>query len=173
MAQVKKISVAKLFGKVKLSELMVAPNQTMVVMKVLGIAVATQTGESDYGNWTALQGQFEAVNPATGEVQESATLFLPDVALIPIKVALATPGNKGVQFAIEVSVTYVAEREGAKAGGSPYEYSFKHLIKLDESDPIAQLKAKMAHAALPAPDAEPKPDAPVNESKRPNGTKSK
>ena len=82
--QIKKISTAKVFGPVKLSELIKAPGQRMDLWAVMGMAVGTKEGESDYGNYTALEGTFEATNCKTGEVFRSATCFLPDVALIPI-----------------------------------------------------------------------------------------
>jgi hypothetical protein len=156
MKQVKKLSVATVYGKIKLSELMT--KKEMIVMRVIGSAVAVKKGISSFGEWTALQGKFRASNPSTGEVQESATLFLPDVALIPVQVALSA-GAQAVEFAIDVSVKYVAEEEGHKPGGSPYEYSFASLIEPSDDDPIARLEAKLK-AALPAPTETPPVQAP-------------
>lgn len=147
MAQIKKLSVAKVFGKVILSKLIAAPNQRIHVMDVIGLAVGTKAGDSDYGDWTALQGKFRATNAETGEVFESATLFLPDVALIPIQVALSQ--GSAVSFAISLYVDYVAERVGAKAGGSPFEYSWEPLLDEDaESDPLARIEAAIAAKRL-------------------------
>ncbi len=149
--QIKKISVAKVFGNIVLSKLIKATDQRMRVMDVIGMAVGTKIGESDYGEWSALQGTFEARNPVSGELFKSVTCFLPDVALIPIQVGLAQAGARGVSFAIGIDVVYVAEREGAKAGGSPYEYAFVELLApTEEEDPIARIKARML-AALEAP----------------------
>lgn len=156
MANIKKISVATVYGKIKLAELMKAPEQTLPIMRVLGSAVGTKTGDSQYGPWTALQGMFEATNLDTGEKVRASQLFLPDVALTPILVQLMQPGVQGVEFAIDVSAKYV---EDAKPGGSPYEYTFDTVLQADESDPIKRLNDKITALALPAPGAKSDPDA--------------
>lgn len=151
MAQVKKLSVATVFGKIKLSELMAAKDKTLPVMRVFGIATGTKSGTTNFGDYTALQGQFRAVHPVTGETHDAATLFLPDIALLPITAALAS-GAQGVEFAIVVSAVYVAEKEGFKAGGSPYEYTFENLLPMGGDDPLARLQGKLQALAAPAAD---------------------
>lgn len=158
MANVKKLSVATVFGKIKLSELI--EKKTMQIMRVMGTAVAHREGLSQHGTYTELRGAFQATNLVTGEVSRAAILFLPDVALIPILTALAAPGANGVEFAIDIGVTYVAEKEGYKVGGSPYEYSFEHVLEMGNDDPVARVAAKIAAqelARLPAPTPEPEP----------------
>lgn len=156
MAQVKKISVATVFGKVDLEALIKAPNQEISVMRVLGRAVGVKSGMSSYGEWKALQGQFQAVHSSTGEISEAAVLFLPDVAMTPLLVALSAPESRGVEFALELSVKYV---KNGKPGGVPYEYTWKPLLPPDASDPIARLNARLIEVgALPAPDADAKPE---------------
>ena len=141
MAQVKKISVATVYGKIDLKTLI--EKSSMPIMTVIGLAIGTRVGQSAYGDWTALVGQFQAANAETGEVMDAAQLFLPDVALLPIQTALARPECKGVEFAIQVSVHYAAD---AKPGGSPYEYSFEPLLPPDENDPISRMKVRLATA---------------------------
>lgn len=142
MAQVKKLSVATVFGKIDLKKLIAADEkgETVPVMRVMGSAIGTKTGDSNFGPWTALQGQFKAINLDTGETSEAATLFLPDVALTPILVGLAAPGARGVQFAIDIHAKYAAD---AKPGGVPYEYTFVPLLPAEDTDPIKQLELRL------------------------------
>lgn len=144
----KKISVATVFGKVDLKELLKAPGETIKAMRVLGLAISSKTGMSSYGEWTALLGQFQATNLATGEVFSGSTLFLPEVALTPILVALSSANARGVEFAIDVHVKYVND---AKPGGSPYEYTFVPLLAPDANDPVSRLAAKVAALRIEGP----------------------
>ena len=149
MAQVKKLSVATVYGKIKLSELMDPKNKDgFPVMKVYGSAVSIKKGMSSFGEWEALQGRFKAVNPATGEISEAATLFLPTVALVPIHVALNAPDARGVEFAIVVRVKFSEESQ------TKYEYSWEPLLPPSEDDPIQRLEKKMLALAGPKAPAE-------------------
>lgn len=153
MAQVKKLSVATVFGGIQRDTLKrILDGERIKVMMVYGMAVGVKTGQSTYGDWTALVGQFKAIHPETGEVSEAATLFLPDVALIPIQVQLAANNNQAVSFAMEV---YASAAVNPKPGGSPYEYSFEHVLPPAEDDPVRRLELRMAEAGvlkLAAPD---------------------
>lgn len=170
MAQVKKISVATIYGKLVPSAFLKAPNKTIQIMDVIGVAVGLDKGLSSFGEWEALKGDFSArslkgdENGVLPEAVRASTCFLPDIALDAIKVAMASTENKGVEFAMRISAVYVAEREGYKAGGSVYEYSFEHLLTPSaDSDPIARLQSKLAAQAkaleAPAPAAEPEKKA--------------
>ena len=158
MAQTKKLSVATVYGKIDPKEVLNA-KEPIKVMRVMGQAVGTKAGTSSYGDWTSLVGQFKAVNPDTGKAFEASTLFLPEVALLPIQVALAQGDARGVTFAIDL---YVKEAASRKPGGSVYEYSFEHVLPPVDSDPIAQLEARIAEATAKAlPDESGKGDAPA------------
>ena len=168
MSQVKKISVAGVYGKIKLTDLIA--KKSFDVMQVVGCAVGKRTGVTSFGEFTALQGTFAATHPETGEVSQAAVLYIPDVALLPILTALASPDAKGVDFAIMVSVKYVADDAGYKTGGSVYEYTFRHLLDMGSDDPIARINAKIAAQtaakALPAPVPEAKQEvAPAKKGK--------
>lgn len=145
MAQVKKLSVATVYGKIKLSDLMDPKNKDgFPVMKVYGSAVSVKKGLSSFGEWEALQGRFKAINPSTGEISEAPTLFLPGVALVPIQVALSAPDSRGVEFAIELRVKFSEESQ------TKYEYSWVPLLPAGADDPIARIEAKMLALAAPA-----------------------
>ena len=147
MANTKKLSVATVYGAIDLKKLIGAPDSTLKIMRVIGLAVGVKQGTSPYGEWTALMGQFEATNSETGESFSAATLFLPDVALIPIQIALSQESTKGVEFAIEISAKY---SNNSKPGGSAYEYVFDALLPPDQNDPISRMKARLFALAAPA-----------------------
>jgi hypothetical protein len=144
----KKLSVAKVFGKITAVKVAQAENQVLKIMRVFGSATGKKTGVSDFGEWVALTGQFRAINPATGETFDSATLFLPDVALDLI-VAQLDGGAQAVDFAFDISA--VAD-ESVAVG---YSYRASPLIEAEAESPLARLEAKLASVpALAAPKAE-------------------
>ena len=164
MAQSKKISVATVYGKIKLSELMV--KKTIPLMEVFGVAVKVVTGISNFGEWSALQGKFEARNMETGEIHQAPQVFLPNVALLPIQVALAQ--GSAVSFAIRLSAKYVAEDAGHKAGGAPYEYTFDSMVPPAADDPLEQMRTRLLALAAPkteAPTGDGKPEVPAKKNK--------
>jgi hypothetical protein len=170
MTQVKKISVATIYGKLTPSGFLKALNQTINIMDVIGVAVGLDKGLSSFGEWEALKGDFSArslkadEHGVLPEPVRASTCFLPDIALDAIKVALAAPDAKGIEFAMRIKAIYVAEREGFKAGGSVYEYTFEHLLTPSaDSDPIARIDAKLAAQAKAL--AAPKESAPIEEKK--------
>ena len=143
MANVKKLSVSTIHGKIDLKKVLNS-DKAVPIMRVIGQAVSSKRGESAYGPWTALLGQFRATNLADGEQSDGAVLHLPDVAMTPILVALA---SGPVTFAIELQVQ---KSTSGKAGGSPYEYAFTHLLPPSDNDPLAMLEKQLL--ALAAPD---------------------
>ena len=146
MAQVKKLSIKTVVGGVDPREVLKA-DKPISLMKVWGTAVGTKTGEAQYGQWTALVGSFEASNSETGEVSAASQLFLPDVALLPIQVALSAPDARGVNFAIEL---FVRPAVDGKPGGSVFEYTFEPLMPAAANDPMAALRAIAMGTTAPA-----------------------
>lgn len=144
MAQTKKLSVATVCGKVDAKKVLNSATP-IKLMRVIGQAVGTKTGTSNFGEWVSLVGQFKATNIKTGEISEASTLFLPDVALLPLQVALAQGDTRGVAFAIDL---YVKQSTNSKPGGSVYEYSFENVLPPADNDPIAALEAKINALAL-------------------------
>lgn len=143
MPQVKKLSVATVYGKIDLKELLNA-DKPVRVMRVLGQAVSSKSGESAYGRWTALLGRFKATNMDTGEVSEAAQLFLPEVALIPLQVAMSAGP---VTFAIDL---YVKPSTNTKPGGSAYEYTWEPVLQTTDADPLRQMEEQILALEAPA-----------------------
>lgn len=145
----KKLSVAKVFGKVNAAVIAKAADGVLNIMRVMGSAIGIKDGVSDYGEWTSLVGQFRAVNLQTGETYDSANLFLPDVAGELI-IAQLKGGATAVDFAFDISAVL---DETSQIG---YTYRATPLVAAEEESPITRLEKKLAHLALPAP-AEEKP----------------
>lgn len=145
----KKISIAKVFGKISGALIAKTGGDTIHVMRVLGSATGIKEGTSDYGDWKALFGQFRATNPETGEQTDAATCFMPDVALDMVAAALAQ-GATAVDFAFDV---FAVLDDTAQCG---YTYRVTPLLQAAEDSPINRIEAKMAALALPAPKDEKK-----------------
>lgn len=142
----KKISVAKVFGKINAAIIAKTGGDTIHVMRVLGSASGIKTGTSDYGDWKALTGQFRATNPETGEQIDAASCFMPDVALDMVAAALDS-GATAIDFAFDV---FAVLDESSSVG---YTYRATPLLQAAEDSPIARIEAKM-QALLPAPAAD-------------------
>lgn len=149
MPQVKKLSVATVYGKIDAKKVLTA-DAPIDLMTVYGVAVGTKSGTSNYGDWTALVGEFEAVNAETGEVSQANQLFLPEIALIPLRVALERA--QSVRFAIKLQARAATN---SKPGGVPYEYTFDSVLPPAEDDPMQALREQVKALALPAPTASP------------------
>jgi hypothetical protein len=148
-ALTKKISTAKIYGKINVRKLP-EDGSVLNLYTVIGVAIGTKSGTSDFGDWTSLVGQFEATNMETGERLSSANCFLPDVAQGLVEAQLAQEGTQQVQFAFVI---------GAKADeGSPvgYSYTAQPVLAPDAKDPLAELRGSVNALALEAPKAKAK-----------------
>lgn len=156
---VKKLSVGKLIGKAFRDEL-TAENPRIELGRMAGIARGTKTGESQFGPWTALTGDFMFI-PSTGANKDkrfrSGVCFLPDVALELVLPVLASGDIAGV----EVAFAIIAVKDADSTTG--YVYSAEFLTEPAANDPLTDLVAK----ALPAPEASTEGDAPAGDA--PNG----
>ena len=139
----KKISTAKIYGKVNVRKL---PEDGTVLnlYSIIGVAIGTKTGTSDYGDWTSLVGQFEATNLETGERMASANAFLPDVAQGLIEAQLTNPDTKQVQFAFVIGARV---DEGSPVG---YSYTAQPVLAPDAKDPLEDLRSSVLALAAPA-----------------------
>ena len=140
---IRKISAKTVCGKVE------KPEKNTPLFIVGGIANKVKTGDSTYGTWTALVGQFEATNIETGEVFVGPQCFLPEPMNGMIAASLEMLDDEGkrvnnsVQFAVEVGVKKSDNTVG-------YEYTAKEIMKSDSADPLAAIRETITKA-LPAP----------------------
>lgn len=137
---------------------------------LIGRAGNIREGESGFGPWVSLKGQFEATRIFDGSNKPfiSAECFIPG----PAGDLLVAEVRKFVTEAVEVTAeqfkksgrTYRTTGEfvemaliiGAKiaerAGGAGYEFTVRPVIAVQTADPLAALRQKMKGVlALPAP----------------------
>ena len=142
---VNKVSIASVVGKIG------KPEAPQALMRVLGLATTYETGETQYGEFIAFKGSFEATNLMTGEVFRAGKCFLPDVAANLMSAQLAASsgetGFKGVQFAFEIGYKPSDTLIG-------YEYTVTPLIEIDAADPLTALRDQLG--ALPQLENKPK-----------------
>ena len=138
-----------LLGNVKTIAKDLKDGETVWIADVVGIGRGVKTGMSNFGDWTAIMGNFVArplVGENFGKQYRTGQLFLPDVAnnlVIPV-----IEGNKGdVQFAFKIGIT---QDDDAAPG---YIYTAEYLMEPEENDPLEML-IKSAMPALPAPKPE-------------------
>lgn len=148
MNYVKKLSVKTVCGKPTF-EKDAKDGASVSLMQVFGQAQGVKAGTSNFGEWEALTGNFEAVNLETGEAYRAATLFLPDLAHEPLVMAMKANPDTPIDFAIEIT----AAKDSTVAVG--YVYGMKTLIEAETADPLKVLREK-AQKQLAAP-AEEKP----------------
>lgn len=140
MKLLKKITTKALCGKIK------APAEgagTVWLYTVYGIAHGVKTGESTYGLWEAVTGQFEAVTE-DGEAFASPVCFLPE----PMQGVISAGVRNG--DAVEFSVRIGVEESDTQTG---YEYVCAPKVEPAESDTLENLR----RLSLPAPEPEQQP----------------
>lgn len=104
---------------------------------IFGIATGTKVKTDTKGDsFEAIEGNFEAVNLATGAVYRSGLLFLPGGIHETVTKQLQEPG-RSVQFALEISAIPASNPIG-------YSYSAKSLIKEEGADPLAAMRLALA-----------------------------
>lgn len=142
------------------------PAQASDLFTIYGKATGVKTGESTYGPWAAILGQFEAVKADTGEVYFSTVAILPE----PMNSAIVDRVKSGkdgeeVRFAFVIGIKPADTATG-------YEYTTKPLQEPTADDGLNDLRAlAQKHVpALPAPTAADK-DADKPASKPASGKK--
>lgn len=119
-----------------------AIGETVWIAQVVGIARGTKSGVSNYGDWTALMGEFIAVplvGDKAGQRFRTGQMFLPDVVMNMVSSALG--GNTGVDFAFKIGIV-AADTEGENPSATGYEYTADFLIAPETSDPLQALADK-------------------------------
>ncbi|MGE0294700.1 MAG: hypothetical protein AB7P97_20305 [Hyphomonadaceae bacterium] len=112
------------------------------LFKVFGVANGTKSGNTTYGDWTALTGTFEAVREHDGKRFVSGVCFLPNPAgemlIGALKAQQETDKDSSIRFALAVSVKPVEKRDGSDG----YEFSAHPIVAPTGADPLADLRAK-------------------------------
>lgn len=124
------------------------------LLKVAGVTVACQVGQTDKGEFIRLKGEFVAVSQITGEQFTSAECILPTFLGTTLQSALAQSDQ--VEFALSIGA-----RKSAKSV-TGYEFIARPLIKAEPNARMAKLLAvagmdKPLELAAPAAPAAEKP----------------
>ena len=126
---------------------------------IFGTARDVRSGESSYGAWSSLIGQFEAIVPGyTDEngneiperVCQSAQCFLPEPMHSMMVSKLREVDSQAIDFGVQVLIKTRADT--AKG----YEYLGEMIQDPSAADPLEQMRQK-ARKALPSPVAEKEP----------------
>lgn len=130
---VTKISVKTVGADPALAKLSDSP---VHLMRVIGMATGIKDKEDARGEAiTAILGDFEGTNPASGEVYRSGVLYLPSGIHEMIVGALGTPGAK-VEFGLDIFSVKATNRIG-------YSYTCKQIFKSEGRDSLADLREKV------------------------------
>ncbi len=143
---IKKISVKHVCGIIEPEVIGTKQNgkpeigfKTQNLMKILGVCVATRTGESTYGTFMGLSGQFKATNLLTGEEFGSSQCFLADDLTSLIAAQLSAEGINSVEFGFIIGI----KPSDATIG---YEYTSESILKTSKTDPIALLEQRVTNS---------------------------
>lgn len=139
----KKLGAKQIMGNVKKAVQDYCPNDgdKVTLYTVFGVANGIKTGTTNYGPWTAFQGQFEAQNHVDQNAYASNQAFIPE----PLQSMLVAALEKSdtVQFAITVDVK---RRDDLNVG---YEFLPTPHIQTQENDPLAHLRSALPQIAAP------------------------
>jgi len=152
-----------------------ADKKEILIFRALGRNIKDfEIGSSEYGEWYKFKGEFRATNAVTGEIYSSANLMLPDVASDLLKNMIDNAKSQAQQsaeaegltpdlikdavrnacvneFAIDITIIPVLDPD---TGNMDYSYGAQSLIEEIESDPFAELTAKIG--ATPLIESKPK-----------------
>lgn len=125
VAVARKLSVATVYGKVKVKDI---PTGGQVhVMRIAGTASDSVSGESAFGRWESLKGEFAAINIETGERFVGVNAFVPgalgEMLIEQVKAGVKEDVGFSLKFSVDVFVT-VSPRDENK-----YEYVTKPVIE--------------------------------------------
>lgn len=139
----KKLSTRTVFGsKADVLKLIVNDDKeptNRFMYRIFGQARGYVSGSSRFqdkdepSNWTALAGEFEAVN-ADGEVFMAAICFLPAYVTGPIVEALKQEGGGSVEFGFDIYARYDSQ------AATSYIYLAEPLRKAGEKSPLDEMR---------------------------------
>lgn len=136
MELINKISAKTIVGNVK-----DAPEGEL--FSLMGYAVGIEEGESQFGTWQALTGEFLATTP-DGKEFKAGKAFPPATIVEIVKPFLMGDENPRVALAFKIGKK---KSDTAPVG---YEFTVESLVEPAESDPLMALKAAVSSGkALP------------------------
>lgn len=127
VAAVRKITVASVYGKVKVAD--IPEDEEIALCRMAGVASGVKSGESQYGEWEILLGEFAATNSQTGEIYAGGACAVPgamgEVILSQLKSALMEDAASKLKFSVDIFAK-VSPRDPNK-----YEYIVRPVLAPD------------------------------------------
>lgn len=126
---------------------------------VIGRAHNLRDGESAYGPWTSLRGEFEAVRLSDGETFISAECFIPGPAgdllvqqvrkfiteEIPVTPEQAKKSGRTYKVTgeyVEMALV-ISTKASTRDAGQPYEFVVRPIVPVQKADALAALRERM------------------------------
>jgi hypothetical protein len=129
-----KLALGKLYGKEQIKKLALeGKGKSVFLARVVGLASKIDTGESNYGEWKALLGEF-ILQDNKGEDHISGKLFLPDVAMNLVIGSMSNPEEK-VEVGFDIFVCQADSPVG-------YEYQAQFVVEPKTTNPVFSLLDK-------------------------------
>jgi hypothetical protein len=120
--------------------------------RIFGVAREVKHGDSQYGQWTAFLGSFEAVRFSDRQRFQAPQAFLQGASEGLLQDALAAAQKQDptatVAFAFDIGVKPSGKWEAEDKGNS-YEYTVRTVLKTQQHDPLSELRS-IATESLPA-----------------------
>lgn len=177
---IRKINPKDVMGK-KMKEVEVPEKGIYDLFTIIGTTYNLRDGESQFGPWTALVGEFEATRLADGQRYISTECFVPGAAgellvaqvrkfvieEIPVTAEQFKKTGKTYKVTGETAemALIVGVKKAQRDGGAEYEYVIRPVVPVQKSDPLAtlrnHLKTAIAGGSLTLSLPPPKPAAPA------------
>lgn len=156
----KKLTPKSIIGDVKKLSKQYESGTIVPLYDLVGVVDTFETGESNYGPWTAFKGDFaftSHLNPDDSGEAKKAFVHEPVLSYL----LDAVTNNEAVEFAITVSLRVDDELP------TGYEYVCESMIDVKPNTRLAHLTQLMKPKALPSPageEPETKPKAPAKKA---------
>lgn len=124
--------------------------------RVFGTARDVKHGDSQYGEWTAFIGSFEAIRFADRQRFQAPQCFLQGASegllLDALLAARKEDASATVMFAFDIGVK-PSQKWVTEDKGNAYEYTVRTVLKTQQHDPLKEIRdlAMQTLPALPAP----------------------
>lgn len=124
--------------------------------RVFGTARDVKHGDSQYGEWTAFIGSFEAIRFSDRQRFQAPNCFLQGASegllLDALLSARREDPSATVMFAFDIGVK-PSDKWATEDKGNSYEYTVRTVLKTQQHDPLKEIRelATQTLPALPAP----------------------
>jgi hypothetical protein len=124
--------------------------------RVFGTARDVKHGDSQFGEWTAFIGSFEAIRFSDRQRFQAPNCFLQGASegllLDALLAARKQDSSATVMFAFDIGVK-PSDKWVAEDKGNSYEYTVRTVLKTEQHDPLKEIRALAMDTlpSLPAP----------------------